>query len=269
MSSVQVSTPAIRAENVSVGFLLRYHRSEVTLRETFVRQLDRFSWRGDREGRWSQRFWALRNITLDVHPGEVLGLVGRNGSGKSSLLKTLAGILEPDEGHVAVQGKVGCLMSFGVGFKPNLSGRENAYINGSILGLSEREVDQRIQDIIDFADLGDFIDAPVRTYSSGMKGRLGFAIAVHINPDVLLLDEVLSVGDAAFREKAGSILDRMREEQKTIVIASHSIKLLQEQCTRVVWLDKGQIRMSGTADEVTAAYVEQTQTNKKRAAATD
>jgi ABC-type polysaccharide/polyol phosphate transport system ATPase subunit len=249
--------PSVTAEDVSVAFLIRYHRAEVTIREAFVRLLDRFAPGDSANGRWTQRFWALRDINLAVRPGEILGLVGRNGSGKTTLLKTLAGILGADRGRVTVRGKVGCLMSFGVGFKANLSGRENVFINGSILGLSQREVAERLEKIIEFSELGDFIDAPVRTYSSGMKGRLGFSIAVHIDPDVLLLDEVLTVGDAAFREKAGSILDRFRRGNKTVIMATHSMKLAQKSCTRVIWLDRGVIRSEGDPAEVCAAYAEE------------
>ncbi len=255
--------PVVLAENLGVSFLIRYHRSEVTLRETFVRMLDRFRHHENGHGRWQQRFWALRDISLEVRPGEIVGIVGRNGSGKSTLLKTLAGILGPDEGRVEVRGKVGCLMSFGVGFKPNLSGRENIFINGSILGLGQREVASRLEQIIEFSELGDFIDAPVRTYSSGMKGRLGFSIAVNIEPDVLLLDEVLTVGDAAFREKAGSILDRFRESHRTVIIASHSMNLIQERCTRAVWIESGGIRMSADPETVTAAYMRESRARNR------
>lgn len=247
--------PSVLAEDLAVAFLIRYHRTEVTLRETFVRLLDRLSRNGDRDGRWSQRFWALRGISFAAYPGEVVGIVGPNGSGKTTLLKALAGILGADRGRVEVRGKVGCLMSFGVGFKPNLSGRENVFVNGSILGLSQREVAERLDKIIEFSELGDFIDAPVRTYSSGMKGRLGFSIAVHIDPDVLLLDEVLTVGDAAFRAKAGSILDRFRADNKTVIIASHSMGLIEKRCTRAIWLDAGRIRMEGAPAEVAQAYL--------------
>jgi ABC-type polysaccharide/polyol phosphate transport system ATPase subunit len=257
--------PTVVAEDLAVAFLVRYHRSEVTLRETFVRLLDRLSPNGRRNGRWSQRFWALRGISLEVYPGEVLGIVGPNGSGKTTLLKALAGILSADRGRVVVRGKVGCLMSFGVGFKPNLSGRENVFINGSILGLSQREIAARVDDIIDFSELGDFIDAPVRTYSAGMKGRLGFSIAIHIDPDVLLLDEVLTVGDASFRAKAGSILDRFRAQGKTVIIASHSLELIRKSCTRAVWLDAGQVRMVGDPTEVAGAYAASAKSRQRRA----
>lgn len=247
-------SPAVLAEDVWVSFLIRYHRNEVTLRETFVQFFDRFRSNGDEDGRWSQRFWALKGVNLVVHPGEVVGIVGRNGSGKTTFLKTLAGICGHDRGRLSVRGKIGCLLSFGVGFNANLSGRENVFLNGSILGLAQREIEDRLDRIIEFSELGEFIDAPVRAYSAGMKGRLGFSIAVHIDPDVLLLDEVLTVGDAAFRAKAGSILDRFRQEGKTVVIASHSMPLIRRKCSRAIWLDEGSVRMNGDPDEVVSAY---------------
>ena len=247
--------PSVLAENLGVAFLIRYHRAEVTLRETFVRMLDRFRHTGDQNGRWSKMFWALQDINFNAYPGDIVGIIGRNGSGKTTLLRALAGILEADQGRVEVRGKIGCLMSFGVGFRPNLSGRENVFVNGSILGLSQREVAQRLDDIIEFSELGTFIDAPVRTYSAGMKGRLGFSIAVHIDPDVLLLDEVLTVGDAAFQAKAGSILARFRSQHKTVIIASHSMNLIRKECTKAIWLDRGTIRMTGDPNELTEAYV--------------
>jgi ABC-type polysaccharide/polyol phosphate transport system ATPase subunit len=199
----------------------------------------------------------------------VLGIVGRNGSGKTTLLKTLGGIFGADRGRVAVRGKVGCLLSFGVGFKPNLAGRENVYLNGSLLGVSQKTIDERFDQIVEFSELGDFINAPVRTYSAGMKGRLGFSIAVHIDPDVLMLDEVLGVGDSAFREKAGTILDRLRCENRTIVIASHSLPLIREVCNRAIWLDKGTIRLEGNPTEVTKAYYQDSRVRRKACAKQD
>lgn len=245
--------PTILAENVWVKFLIRYHRTDVTLREMFVDALRSASGRnGSRRAR--QEFWALRDINFEARPGEVVGIVGRNGSGKTTFLKSVAGICGADRGRLTVRGKVGCLLSFGVGFNPHLSGRENVYLSGSILGLARREIDERFEDIIAFSELGDFIDAPVRTYSAGMKGRLGFSIAIHIDPDILVLDEVLGVGDAAFRAKAGSILDRFRHAEKTVILATHNMEQVRGSCTRAVWLDAGQIVMSGTPDEVVDAY---------------
>ncbi len=263
MSETPAATPTIVAEDAWVGFLIRYHRTEVTLRQTFVQLLDRLARIGRQNGRARQVFWALRGITFTAYPGDVVALIGRNGSGKTTLLKALAGICGADRGQVSVRGTVACLMSFGVGFNPSLSGRENVFLNGSILGLSQRDIKERLDQIIEFAELGDFIDAPVRTYSAGMKGRLGFSIAVNVNPDVLLLDEVLSVGDAGFRAKAGSILDKCRNEEKTVVVATHSMDLVRNTCTRALWLDKGQIRMEGTPEEVTGAYLAESDTAKR------
>jgi len=253
------AAPAIAAENVGVKFLIRYHRREITLRETLIRLFERPGAGRGPGGRWREEFWALRGVNLTVRPGETIGVIGPNGSGKTTLLKTLAGILGADQGRVAVRGRVGCLLSFGVGFNPALSGRENVYLNGSLLGLARRTIDARMDAIVAMSELGDFINAPVRTYSAGMRGRLGFAIAVHIDPDVLMLDEVLGVGDAAFRAKTGTILERFRRARKTVVIASHSMSLIRETCDRAVWLEKGTIRLEGPPEEVVRAYLESTE----------
>jgi lipopolysaccharide transport system ATP-binding protein len=254
-SETSQAAPSILAEDVWVGFLIRYYRREVTLRETLVHVFDWPRGRGRGNGRWREAFWALRGINLAVHPGETIGIIGPNGSGKTTLLKTLAGILGADRGRVTVRGRVGCLLSFGVGFNAALSGRENVYLNGSILGMSRKMIDERFDRIVEMSELRDFINAPVRTYSAGMRGRLGFSIAVHIDPDVLMLDEVLGVGDAAFRAKAGTILEHLRRENKTVVIASHDVNLIREQCSRAVWLEGGRIRLEGAPAEVTDAYL--------------
>lgn len=256
MSEAPGSAPAIVAEDVWVRFLIRYHRAEVTLRESFVRLLGRLVRNGRRAGAPPREFWALRGVHFVARPGDLVAVIGRNGSGKSTLLKTLAGIYEADRGRVQVRGRVGCLLSFGVGFNANLSGRENIYLNGSILGLPRREIDARLDAIVRFSELGPFIDAPVRTYSAGMRGRLGFAIAVHIDPDVLLLDEVLSVGDSAFRAKAGTILDRFRTGRKTVILATHNMGLVREMATRALWLHEGRIVAAGDPALVVEAYSE-------------
>lgn len=244
--------PSVLAENLGVRYLVRYHRNEVTLRETFVRLLPGRK----KPARWQGEFWSLTDVNMRAYPGEIVGIVGKNGAGKTTLLKALAGICGADTGRVAVRGRVGCLMSFGVGFRPNLSGRENVYLNGTLLGLTKRQIDERIGEIADFSELGDFFDAQVRTYSAGMKGRLGFSIAIHIQPDVLLLDEVLTVGDASFRAKAGTIVERFRTEDKTVILASHNMPMLRQRCTRCVWLERGSVRMEGDPREVTEAYAE-------------
>lgn len=247
------------AEDIWLKFVIRYHRQDMTLRETLVRMFDRSRRREKTNGHGREGFWALRGINLVVQPGEVIGIVGPNGSGKTTLLKTLAGILGPDRGRLTVRGKIGCLLSFNVGFKTTLSGRENVYLNGSILGLSEKEIDERFEKIVAMSELNGFIDAPVRAYSAGMRARLGFSIAVHIDPDVLMLDEVLGVGDAAFRAKTGTIIEHLRHAHKTIVIASHDMSLIRKECNRAIWLDHGRIRLEGSPAEVTEAYLDSTQ----------
>ncbi|HWL94733.1 MAG TPA: ABC transporter ATP-binding protein [Phycisphaerae bacterium] len=243
--------PAIVAHDAWVGFRIRFHSKDATLKDA----LSGFLRRRRDNGAVRRDFWALRGINLAAHPGETIGIIGRNGSGKTTFLKALAGILAPDRGVIRVEGKVGCLLSFGVGFNAHLSGRENVFLNGSILGMPQRDIAKRLDQIIAFSELGEFIDAPVRTYSAGMRGRLGFSIAIHIDPDILILDEVLTVGDDHFQKKAGSILDRFRESNKTVVIASHSMSLIRRVATRAIWLEKGEIRMAGDPTDVTRAYV--------------
>ncbi len=259
----------IVAGDIRVKYLIRYHRAEVTLRETLIRSLDPRRRANKVHSRWRQAFWALRGVSLTARPGDVIGVIGPIGSGKTTLLKALAGIIEVDGGRVEVRGRVGCLLSFGVGFNGSLTGRENIYLNGTMLGLSRREIDECIDRIIELSEVGDFIQAPVRTYSRGMKVRLGFSIAVHIDPDVLLLDEALAVGDAAFRSKTGTILERLSDEKRTIVIASHSLPMIRGTCTRVVWLDEGRVRMEGDPAEVCDAYVSDVRSANAKAAPTD
>ncbi len=251
--SCHLAEPVVVAREAGVRFRIYFHRREATFRETVSGAFLRGNG-GDRAaGR--REFWALRDISLSAYPGEIVGVIGRNGSGKTTFLKTLAGILTPDAGSVTLRGRVGCLLSFGVGFNAHLSGRENVFLNGSILGLSQREINDRLDQIVAFSELGEFIDAPVRTYSAGMRGRLGFSIAIHIDPDILILDEVLTVGDDYFQKKAGSILDRFRQSNKTVIIASHSMDLIRKVATRAVWLDLGRVRMVGDPSDITRAYV--------------
>jgi len=246
--------PRIIARDAWIKYVIRYHRADVTLRETLFRQFDRVIGRG--EPRDSDVFWSLRGVSLTVRPGEVIGVIARNGSGKTTLLKTFAGIIAPDRGEVRVRGKAVCLLSFGAGFNANLSGRENIFLNGTLLGLRRQVLKERMDEIIEFSELGDFIHAPVRTYSTGMRSRLGFAIAVHVDPDVLILDEVLRAGDAHFQAKAGSLLERFKRKDKTIVIASHSMELVRDSCSRAIWMDQGEIRAAGEPKQVAAEYLE-------------
>lgn len=254
---------AVRAENVSVQYMIRYFRSDVTLRETLVQTLDPRRWRDDRT-RWSARHWAIRDVSFALREGEVAGFVGRNGSGKTTLLQAVAGVFRPDRGRILRRGQVSCLLSLGAGFNANLTGRENIHLNGAVLGVGRAAIEAAIEDVIEFSDLGRFIDAPVRTYSAGMRSRLGFSVAMLVDPDIVILDEVIRAGDAAFREKAGSILDRFRERGKTVLIASHSLDLIEKRCDRVFWLDRGALRLEGPAAEVTQAYLEDSRREKSR-----
>ncbi|MGB9803986.1 ABC transporter ATP-binding protein [Desulfofundulus sp.] len=236
---------AVEVVNLWKKFRL-YHERAISLKERVI------FWGRQR----AEDFWALKNINLTVPQGKTVGLIGRNGSGKSTLLKVISRILYPTEGEVRVKGRVSTLLELGAGFHPDFTGRENIFLNASILGLTRREIKERLDDIIAFAELGDFIDNPVRNYSSGMYMRLGFAVAVHVDPEILLIDEVLAVGDLAFQEKC---LARIRELQKrgvTIIFVTHAPKQVEELCDLAVWLDRGEIRMQGPAAEVARAYEE-------------
>ena len=199
-------------------------------------------------------FWALQDLTFALNRGEALGLIGRNGSGKSTLLSCLAGIYRPTRGSVRTHGRVAALLELGTGFHSELSGRDNIFLNASLYGLRNRDIARRLPDIVEFADIGDFIDAPVKTYSTGMYSRVAFAVAVHLDPEILLLDEILSVGDQAFQRKC---LDKMQEflqAGKTIIFVSHALSHVVAMCRRVIWLDGGRVVLDGGSVEVVAAY---------------
>ncbi|OPX85116.1 MAG: Teichoic acids export ATP-binding protein TagH [Pelotomaculum sp. PtaB.Bin104] len=202
----------------------------------------------------SEIFWALKKINLIVQKGKTVGLIGRNGSGKSTLLKIISRILYPTEGEVRVDGRMSTLLELGAGFHADFTGRENIFLNASILGFTRKEIKERLNDIITFAELGDFIDNPVRNYSSGMYMRLGFAVAVHVDPDILLIDEVLAVGDMAFQEKCIARIRDLQNQGKTIILVTHAPKQIEDLCHLAVWLDHGEIRLSGPSREVAQAY---------------
>jgi ABC-type polysaccharide/polyol phosphate transport system ATPase subunit len=189
-----------------------------------------------------------------VSQGEVLGVIGTNGAGKTTLLKLIAGILIPDEGKVTTHGRISTLLQLGAGFEPELSGRENIYLNGLVLGLSKTEIDRRYEEVVEFAQLGQFIDAPLKTYSSGMQARLGFSVACNVDPDILLVDEILAVGDVTFRDKSyGRMLD-FKKQGKTIVLVSHNLDKIESFCSRAIWLHDGRIRMDGETHVVIEEY---------------
>ena len=202
-----------------------------------------------------ETFPALRDVSFSVQPGCTYGVIGRNGSGKSTALKCVAGITKPTSGTVTVNGRISALIELGAGFHPEISGRENVYINGIMLGLSKKEVGRRFDEIVEFAELQDFIDAPVKTYSSGMYMRLGFAVAIHVDPDVLLVDEVLAVGDEGFTHKCLDKFGEFRRRGKTILLVTHSLGLVERFCDEVLWLDQGQARASGDPRRITGMYI--------------
>jgi ABC-type polysaccharide/polyol phosphate transport system ATPase subunit len=208
-----------------------------------------------RDLRPSETFPALTDVTFNVPKGSTYGVIGRNGSGKSTALKLVAGITKPTSGTVRVVGRISALIELGAGFHPEISGRENVFINGIMLGLSKREIQERFDEIVDFAELREFIDAPVKTYSSGMYMRLGFAVAIHVNPDVLLIDEVLAVGDEGFTHKCLDKFAEFRRRGKTILLVTHSLNLVERFCDEALWLDEGRALSHGDPKRVVGAYL--------------
>ena len=233
----------VRLRGVSRRFKL-VHERNATLKETVLR----------RRRTRSEVFWAVQDITLDVAPGEALGIVGRNGSGKSTLLKLLAGIIPPSHGTVEIGGTVAAMLELGAGFHPDFTGRENVYMNGAIYGLGERDVSERLDEIVAFAELEDFIDMPVRTYSSGMQMRLAFAVSSHVNPDVLLLDEVLAVGDESFQRKCIARLADYKRAGGTLVLVTHDPNSVEQMCDHAIVLADGRMLAEGRPAEVLTTY---------------
>ena len=202
-----------------------------------------------------ERFPALSGVTFNVRAGSTFAIIGRNGSGKSTLLKVIAGISKPDAGTVTVNGRISALIELGAGFHPEITGRENVFINGIMLGLSKKEIHERFDDIVEFAELEDFIDAPVKTYSSGMYMRLGFAVAIHVDPEVLLIDEVLAVGDEAFVHKCLDKISEFRRRNKTIILVTHSLGLVEKMADEALWIDKSEVQLRGDPKKVVDAYL--------------
>ena len=248
MSSLSVSErTAISVEDVSVTYRTSFERAP-TLRST-VKRL------GRRE-RVVREVEAVRNVTFDVPHGTVLGVVGANGAGKSTLVRTIAGILPPSAGRVEVHGRVSTLLALGVGFNRKLSGRDNVVLGGLAAGLKREQLAEKYDDIVAFAELGDFMDMPMRTYSSGMYGRLAFSVAVMMEPDILLIDEALSVGDARFRRKCARKMRELCSEDRTVVLVSHALGTIQDLADHAIWMHKGELRMWDEPDAVVSAYTE-------------
>jgi ABC-type polysaccharide/polyol phosphate transport system ATPase subunit len=236
---------AIRLEKVSVRYRVPHERID-SFKEYIIRRLQRRVSHDD--------FMALREVSLEIQRGEVYGIIGRNGAGKSTLLKVIARVLRPTGGRVWVKGRVAPLLEFGAGFQTELSGRENVFLNGTLLGFTHREMENKFDRIVDFAELWEFIDAPLRTYSSGMVARLGFAIATDVTPDVLIIDEVLAVGDEAFQRKSAVRMQEFRDQGATILLVTHNMSTVNSMCQRAAWLDHGVVRASGPAEAIALEY---------------
>jgi lipopolysaccharide transport system ATP-binding protein len=199
--------------------------------------------------------WALKDVSFEVRQGETVGIIGRNGAGKSTLLKILSQITEPSQGWVELRGRVGTLLEVGTGFHPELTGRENVYLNGAILGMKQAETKRKFDDIVAFAEVEKFIDTPVKHYSTGMAVRLGFAVAAHLEPDILLIDEVLAVGDAGFQKKCLGTMGALRQKGRTVLFVSHNLAAIENHCTRAIWIDHGSIREDGKTPDVIKKYL--------------
>ena len=238
-----MSKNAIEVNSLSKNFRL-YHERNRYIKAAFLR---------GRRARYEE-FIALNDVSFDVPHGATLGIIGSNGSGKTTMLKCLTGIYTPEHGSIKIDGKVAALLELGAGFHPELTGSENIFLNGAILGMTKKDVELKFDEIVEFAGLEKFINTPVKNFSSGMVVRLGFSIAAHVEPKILLIDEILSVGDQDFQRKSTEKIEEFRREGRTIVVVSHSLGLVQQLCKEVIWLDKGKIRQAGLAADVISAY---------------
>ena len=243
-----MNEPPIRFDNVSKRFTIHHERAR-SFQDLLIHRF--------RANATSEEFWALRDLSFDVEIGSALGIVGANGSGKSTLLKLVTRILAPTSGKVTVRGRVSALLELGAGFHPELTGRDNVFLNASILGLRRRDIAARFDNIVAFAGLERFIDIPLKHYSSGMAARLGFAVAINVDPDILLIDEVLSVGDEAFQERCLAEIERFHRAGKTLLLVSHDLDSIRELCTEAVWIERGRVAAHGSPEETVGAYLAQ------------
>ena len=237
---------AIEVKNVSLEFCL-YSENVSSIKEYFIKKVKREISKDS--------FWALKDISFNVKKGEAVGLVGKNGCGKSTMLKTIAGVLTPTMGTVKVNGTVAPMIELGAGFDPELTARENIFLNGTLLGHSRKFMEEHFDEIVDFAELWEFLDVPLKNYSSGMQARIGFAIATMVRPDILIVDEILSVGDFKFQEKCKARMSEMLEAGTTLLLVSHSIEDIRNMCTHAAWIDHGEMKQRGEVMEVTEAYL--------------
>lgn len=247
---------AIRVTNLSMDF--KYSKDKIdSLKEYIIRTIKR-------DKRKSRKVRVLDNINFEVKRGEKLGILGFNGAGKSTLLKIISGIYEPSEGEVKINGKIAPLLELSAGFDKNYTGRDNIYLNGAFLSMDKKYLDSKIDEIIEYSELGEYIDVPIKNYSKGMKAKLGFSIATLIEPDILIIDEILSVGDIKFRKKSGKKINEMMAEGVTVILVSHSIRQVKRICDRCIWIDDGKLVMEGPAEEVCNAYIEDANYSKIR-----
>lgn len=247
-----MSQPALQVSRLSKRYRLGEYSADTQLRDAIMRSIGKLF---RRERKPEQVVWALNNVSFDVRPGEVLGIIGRNGAGKSTLLKLLSRITYPTSGTVRVRGRVASLLEVGTGFHEELTGRENIYLNGSILGMRKQEIGARLEEIVDFSGVRQFIDTPIKRYSSGMRLRLGFAVAAHLSPDILLVDEVLAVGDADFQKKCLNAMDDLRSSGRTVLFVSHNMAAVESLCSRCIWIEAGQLRADGEARSIVSDYM--------------
>ena len=245
---------AIRFDNVSKRF--RKGERFDSLRDLVPHLLARFTGNGKRRSADERDFWALRHISLEIRQGETVGVIGHNGAGKSTMLKHFARIMWPTEGRIEVTGRLSALIEVGAGFHPDLTGRENVFLNGVILGMSRAEISRKFDEIVEFAGLADFIDTPIKRYSSGMFARLGFSVAAHLDPDILVIDEVLSVGDYVFQQKSLQKMRSIAASGATVVFVSHNLKAVSDLCARAILLDGGQVVEDGPTSHVIQTYLE-------------
>jgi ABC-type polysaccharide/polyol phosphate transport system ATPase subunit len=251
---------AVKVDDLSITYRTTFERKP-TLKQALVR----FG-RGQRAVREVE---AIKNVTFEVRAGTAMGIIGSNGAGKSTLMRAMAGILPPTSGSIEVWGRASTLLALGVGFNKNLSGRENIILGGLAAGLSRREVDERAEEVAEWTELGDFIDMPMRTYSSGMSARVEFSVAVHMKPDILMIDEALSTGDAHFREKANAKMAELRDSARAMFLVSHGLGSIKEMCNEVIWLDRGTLMMRGEPDQVVKAYLKFVKVKKRESAMED
>jgi lipopolysaccharide transport system ATP-binding protein len=245
-----MANTALRVEGLSKRYRLGGLQPYQTLRDSVVDLL-----RGRREQKKKADFWALSDVSFELKEGEVLGIVGRNGAGKSTLLKLLSRITSPDTGSIEIHGRMGSLLEVGTGFHPELTGRENIFMNGTLLGMRRKEIERKFDEIVEFSGVEEFLDTPVKRYSSGMRVRLGFAVAAHLEPEILVVDEVLAVGDAEFQRKCLGRMNQVASEGRTVLYVSHQMDSILGLCNRAIWLDKGTLRLDGSPSSVVKEYL--------------